>query len=545
MDQPATSPTNISLILAAILLAGMLGGLVVSPPPDVNEAHYLTKAKRFWDDSFCQSDLFVSSYETHWLYYATHGWFCRFLSFQNVAWIGRVVAWLTTAIALILLNRVFWPRLSVILVLACLATVLNMHFNLAGEWFVGGTEAKSLAWPFVLISIACWLRHEINWMLVFLGMACAFHIVIGLWALIAGLIGSFIGRRWLPAPPDEQPASSQIRWRTVPVFAALTLFGLVPALLQNAGTSQEIVVQASEIQAYGRLAHHQWALDFEPIRWITFGALTLTWLILVVATWNQRSFIQHRLNQITCGALILDLIGIVLAIMPELFPESQALAARLLTLYWFRLADVLVPIAVVINGKLLLQQLGQHQFSRLAPMIAASAVVLAAIGINTASMTNDPRSGSARQANPLPKEASLKRRTLEADRNWIRTCEWIRDNTPVDAVFITPSGQQTFKWYSHRGEVASWKDMPQDARSVLEWDRRMNELYRSIPQQEFGMLGHLNSELLEMAGKYDAGYLIVEQRFVDRRDAMEYPVSFARVWPGPGEQATFVVFRFR
>ncbi len=51
-------------------------------------------------------------------------------------------------------------------------------------------------------------------------------------------------------------------------------------------------------------------------------------------------------------------------------------------------------------------------------------------------------------------------------------CAWVAENTPADAVFLTPRLDQTFRWYAGRAEVVSRKDIPQDAPGIVEWWRR-------------------------------------------------------------------------
>lgn len=63
---------------------------------------------------------------------------------------------------------------------------------------------------------------------------------------------------------------------------------------------------------------------------------------------------------------------------------------------------------------------------------------------------------------------------------WRRACQWIAAHprqVPPDARFFTPFGSQTFKWYTGRSEVATWKDIPQDARSIVVWWNRIKEIY--------------------------------------------------------------------
>ena len=42
-------------------------------PPMVNEAHYLVKAKNFWEPEWCGQDLFAASAKVHFVFSATFG----------------------------------------------------------------------------------------------------------------------------------------------------------------------------------------------------------------------------------------------------------------------------------------------------------------------------------------------------------------------------------------------------------------------------------------------------------------------------------------
>ena len=54
------------IFICFALVAGQL-------PPDVNESHYLTKAKHFWNPTWCPGDIFLGSSHAHWLFYFSHG----------------------------------------------------------------------------------------------------------------------------------------------------------------------------------------------------------------------------------------------------------------------------------------------------------------------------------------------------------------------------------------------------------------------------------------------------------------------------------------
>ena len=60
---------------------------------------------------------------------------------------------------------------------------------------------------------------------------------------------------------------------------------------------------------------------------------------------------------------------------------------------------------------------------------------------------------------------------------WLDVCRWAREATSPDAVFLVPRGCDSFKWEAQRAEVGSWKEVPQDARSIVRWFRDMERLY--------------------------------------------------------------------
>ena len=60
---------------------------------------------------------------------------------------------------------------------------------------------------------------------------------------------------------------------------------------------------------------------------------------------------------------------------------------------------------------------------------------------------------------------------------WLDACRWVRENTPKDAVFLVPRGCDSFKWEAQRAEAGSWKEIPQDARSIVRWNRKMARFY--------------------------------------------------------------------
>lgn len=127
-----------------VSLCYLVGG---SPPPSVNEPHYLGKAKQYWNPAWCAGDFFLESADAHEVFYWTFGWLTQFLSLSATAWVGRAIVWALFAISwLVLVRRITATRWAAV-VSAVLLLPLIHYGHLAGEWLIGGIEAKGFAWP--------------------------------------------------------------------------------------------------------------------------------------------------------------------------------------------------------------------------------------------------------------------------------------------------------------------------------------------------------------------------------------------------------------
>ena len=77
---------------------------------------------------------------------------------------------------------------------------------------------------------------------------------------------------------------------------------------------------------------------------------------------------------------------------------------------------------------------------------------------------------------PIPTRQPRADRLSDYDA-WREVCQWAAENLPADATVLTPRMSQTFKWYARRSEAGTWKEVPQNARGIVQWYGRMNEFY--------------------------------------------------------------------
>jgi hypothetical protein len=110
--------------------------------------------------------------------------------------------------------------------------------------------------------------------------------------------------------------------------------------------------------------------------------------------------------------------------------------------------------------------------------------------------------------------------------DWRDVARWAADHTAPGTIFITPKSSNSFKWYSARDEVATWKDMPQDAQSVLQWYHRLDDV--------FTIHG-----LRDLSSKYGAQYAIVERSNLLWSDAQPIYAGKEPVY----ENASYAVYQ--
>jgi hypothetical protein len=502
-----------------LLIVMVFFALAGDPAPRVNEAHYLARMKHFWDPSWCAGDLFLESSDAHGLFVWAFGWVTRWLSLTATAWVGCVAAWTLLAWA--------WQRLSWRVVPVPLVSVLGAAIwagltekaHLAGEWVVGGVEAKCFAYVLVLIAIRAMVDRKWNRVCLALGLASAFHVLVGGWSVIV------CGGIWAVEQFRSDRLSSAVHdlFAMLPgliVGGLLALLGLVPALTLNMDASPEVAAEANRIYVFERLPHHLALLTMSPedvvVRIVRHVALILC--LWALARTNRRSEnvdqqSQEALRVVTWyawGAVALAVIGFAIELALWTRPD---LAASLLRYYWFRLTDVAVPLALALQA-LVWIVVGFRRQQGWA--VWALAAVIAVAGYPIALAT------AARWEHPFPPADA----SMADPAAWADACQWIDENTPRDAVFLTPRLSASFKWRTGRAEVATRKDVPQDARHMVEWFQRLRDIYYyqiGAHDEPFNSVGQLGTErAVEMARKYGADFIVSDQ---------DHPLALRPVYP--------------
>ncbi|MFV2070679.1 MAG: DUF6798 domain-containing protein, partial [Pirellulales bacterium] len=530
------SSFDVLLILLVFLISAAW------PVPDVNEPHYLCKAKHYWNPEWCANDFFLASADAHLVFYWTAGWLTRWLSLPAVAWVGRLVSWTFLAWSWRRLSYSLVPRPLYAALSAALWVTLMTWFHLAGEWVVGGFEAKGIAFGFILLGIEAVVRGRWNRAWLLMGIATAFHVLVGGWSLL------LVGWVWLTAGRDRPSIPAMLPGLVAGLVASLP--GLVPALLLTRGVDPDIVRQANHIYVFIRLPHHlalhtlKAAELTERITRFAPQVLLFVGLCYVLPATPAR----RRLWQFVFGALLIAWLGLCISLATWNHPD---LAAGILRYYWYRMADVALPtgIALSVVAGIASRFPSRGDFSAATGKLPGKATTrhtqLAAWGLAVSLCFAGfflGKTVTLRHEDPRPR---ADRKTRDADA-WRDACAWIAENTPEDALFLIPRHAQTFKWRAGRAEVANYKDVPQDARSLVEWWQRIDALYRfdsDEGQRKYRrtLAQQGDQRLKELAARYGARYLVTERKpplgfkmLYDNRRYVVYRIPLAL---DPQEQA--------
>jgi hypothetical protein len=270
---------------------------------------------------------------------------------------------------------------------------------------------------------------------------------------------------------------------------------------------------------------------------VRHALLLLGWLAVCFATpcrLSSGELGQRPLRGFVAGAVALALVGIIIDQSTLYYLDF---AATLLKYYWYRLSDSILPVGAALSLVAWIFRLQQKR-----PQIAQSMLVCVALaaGVNLA-LVNYGRRCDLRPASVTQMTKEMELTPDEAAgkfANWQQACAWIAENTEPDARFITPRMQQTFKWYAGRSEVCSWKDVPQNAESVVQWWQRQQEVYpRRVVRG--GLSAHGEERLIQLAHKFDADYILID------RDTSPRPLLLPRVYPTGYEMArpTYELYR--
>ena len=288
---------------------------------------------------------------------------------------------------------------------------------MAGEWVVGGVEAKPFAYALVFFGLSFILQNRWNRGLLFFGAAGAFHPLVGGWSAVAAGFawawlsiqvcyekGATAGLSSSEGDIHDRITAGQASSGTLASFGAtdgrgfvmpklrslwpgilgglvLALPGVIPSLMLDLGADADSARQAHLLYVFERLPHHLALSGMHREFILRMALLACFWILLGI--WRRRIALTgdfhgplNILRGFVGGAIAIALVG---AAIHLLIPFDEGLAAGLLRFYWFRLLDVALPLGVAIEAVAIINGL-----YRRVPLLACPAVPVQKPRENTA-----------------------------------------------------------------------------------------------------------------------------------------------------------------
>ena len=513
---------------STLFIAGLFSAVSVlsSAVPGVNEPHYLAKARAFVDPAWCSRDFFLTSANAHYCFFWLVGQMTEWLSFDQIAVAGRIFSATLLAIGWTLLARAVHLRAIFGILSAAMFASLSLLGSFSGEWLLGGFESKVPAWGLCLIAVSLWIsgRGSVRSMLlagIICGLGCSLHPVVGGWvaacvclASVFFLVADLILKR--PQSRDENQRSSLaglIAFSTQTILFALP--GLIPALtlVMDKSLPQKDRELASFYQVFWRLKHHLDPTEIPGSQWLY---LLLVGGGLVVGLWclsryqsgiTWKDGLRWMLVFFAMSALI-ALAGVIIGWHTVRAQELDGWEwrASLLKFYPFRCFDALLPITTALVFGRLVQAFAQHLEIR----NSFASRSFAGGSLSTPRVRQIALYGMLLL--PLwlswrSREAAPAGYTIDQFTDWRQACDWLRENTPKDALILTPRESSAFKWLAERAEYVCYKDCPQDAAGILTWNKRLWLLHDWTLQSSSDAI-YDQRDLMILRARTDCDYIL-------------------------------------
>ncbi|MBC8109210.1 MAG: hypothetical protein H7Z14_21670, partial [Anaerolineae bacterium] len=129
------------------------------------------------------------------------------------------------------------------------------------------------------------------------------------------------------------------------------------------------------------------------------------------------------------------------------------------------------------------------------------------------------------------------------DADYLKLCQWAREATPTDAIFLVPPSDTVFRLEARRAIVVNFKHVPQLSGEITLWLDRLADVLGtrdvdSFPRDYMKLLPALDAQyesrspeqLIDVANKYSARYIVVDHdlgpahrsQLAYRTDARQY-----------------------
>lgn len=419
----------------------LLGGLFFfvfllwgKPVPYSNEFPYLLRLVKEARPDFLLNDwTFSVPANEHWLFNRLFSLPAKFLHIEILGWIGRIATWILTLQILLRIGKLWQiPNWATA---AGIAFWLAIGQSLVGdEWIVGGFEAKSVSYIFLLYALYYFSLHRTHLPATLLGIAFAFHPAVGLWSALA------VGLALIAEKTDLN--------KLVKIVAITTFFAF-PAILPLA-FEQFAAGGGDSAKSWRYLVLVRFPFHFDPFTFSRSATVFLVGMLIVNIAIIRGSaiFAMRFLLKFQIALAAFFLAGFILRFY-EMFEWLRFLPVRLF--------PVFTPLFFAFTVF--------HFLRRREGKLLKIFVLLFVIAFIV-------------QLNQIPSTFHQLRNTYQswttAPDDLQRTSAWIAANTPNGVIVIQPPHRNDVWYFSRRAAVGSFAY--QTFGRLDEWRTRVADL---------------------------------------------------------------------
>lgn len=494
--------TALCIVAVAVLCVAFNGGISVGAS---NHVGLLPVVRRLLDPNYLPGDFNLSLRLFH------HRVFAYLLAgLSMLLGEARAIIALHVAGAALLSSAVWFlcrtlglSRLAFLVVGLFLATgFLWTGLGLEENDFVGNAEVQPplFAHAFVLLATAFLLRGRYRAAAVCAGLAVLFHLQIGV--IATAIIAPFYAVR-LREFGGRELARLAVCYLLPASLALLHLLAMLQrGLLRPAASAYSLAYYIDF-----RHPHHFALMSAQHACWV--AAHVLLQAALWFWLWRARREEARRIGVLLTMSLMLVLLALAhftdyYLIKNDKFANLQAI----------RLSPLITVFGALCLVWLLNQWLREKTTRQWLAAAANIVLLLLAAGWGVRVATREEPDfyfGVRHYNNPAVLTGQRKR--------WVELCNWIKANTPPDAVFLTPPANEGFTVLTDRSNIVEFKINPDGALRMNEWFERLKDLTGDKLPTEGGLAnrgplnkayGELSAEqLLALGRKYGASYAVL------------------------------------
>lgn len=471
------------LVFAGLLICVLF--FYAKPLPYGNEFPYLLRLAKEFQPEFLLNDwTFSAPGNEHWFFNRIFGYLAGFVRIELIGWVGRIASWFLLIWGLLKLGKL-WKITYPVIAISILAWLVIGQSLVGDEWIIGGFEAKSVSYIFLLTALYHFANRKIIFPAAMLGTAFAFHPAIGLWSAIAVGIALLF----------ERVSLKKLLTVTV-IVSLIALIGVLPLLFDQFQNLQE----NAEIWRF--MVTVVFPFHFDPFDF------SRSYTVLLLAMLGVNCFVFYKNDNF--GLRFLLKFQIALGIF-FLF----AYILRWFEMYaWLRflpvrLFPVFTPLFFAFTVGWVLKNL-KSQKVKFAVILFTAFCVFWLNPFSTA-YTKVGQTIALWQAEP---------------GDFQKTSRWIAENTPNGTVVIQPPHRREVWYFSQRACIASYA-YPTFGR-LTKWKERVSDLTgnEEIKYEEdifekiekaYNLLPEEEIENLRV--KYKSDYLV-------SRAVYSYPIVF-------------------